>query len=234
MKILKEFSSALAFFTILPLKKKKFPPKISFLPLVGWIIGGIIYSFHLVLSPLPHWIESLLLLWIWIWFTGGMHLEGLTDTFDAVLSRRDRETSLKIMKDPSTGVMGIITLLTFLSLKFLGLYFSTQKFPLSLLVIPVLSRFGVILIIWTTSPAKKEGLGYLFWKEKGKITLPLITIIPVFFLLGLKSFPFLIFTIIFYYLIGIYFKRKWEGFTGDNLGMAIESGETFLLFLSLF
>ncbi len=231
MRILKEFFSALSFFTVLPLPGKYFPPSLSFFPWVGLVIGGALYISHLLFSPFPPAIEALLLLWVSVWFTGGLHWEGLTDTFDAILSRKDKESSLKIMKDPSTGVMGVIALITFLSLKFLGFYTLITVSPLSLLSVPLLSRLGMILIVYTNTPARKEGLGYLFWKAKREVIYPLLSLIPLFLILKFKIFPVLAFTILFYYLIGKYFQKKWGGFTGDTLGMSIESGEIFLLFL---
>ena len=42
--------------------------------------------------------------------SGGLHLDGLADTFDALFSYRDRERTLAIMKDPRLGTSGAIGL----------------------------------------------------------------------------------------------------------------------------
>jgi adenosylcobinamide-GDP ribazoletransferase len=49
--------------------------------------------------------------------TGGLHLDGLADTFDAVLSWRSRERKLEIMKDSRIGTMGALALIAVLLLK---------------------------------------------------------------------------------------------------------------------
>ena len=39
--------------------------------------------------------------------TGGLHRDGLMDSCDAIFSRRDRETRLRILSDPHSGAFAV-------------------------------------------------------------------------------------------------------------------------------
>jgi cobalamin synthase len=47
---------------------------------------------------------------VWGIVTAGLHLDGLSDTFDGVMSWRPRERKLEIMRDSRIGVMGALAL----------------------------------------------------------------------------------------------------------------------------
>ncbi|MFH4181104.1 adenosylcobinamide-GDP ribazoletransferase, partial [Acinetobacter baumannii] len=56
---------------------------------------------------------------LWIWLTGGLHLDGLADTADAwVGGFGDKQRTLQIMKDPSCGPIGVLSLVIICLLKF--------------------------------------------------------------------------------------------------------------------
>ena len=94
-----------------------------FYPLVGFVIG-----FFLLLAGeglalcLPAMPAAVLLLGFWVVLTGGLHLDGLMDTADGILSHRPREQMLEIMKDSRVGAMGVIVGVLHLLLKFSLLY----------------------------------------------------------------------------------------------------------------
>ena len=71
---------------------------------------------------LPTMPAAVLLLAIWVVLTGGLHLDGLMDTADGILSHRPREQMLEIMKDSRVGAMGVIVCVLHLLLKFSLLY----------------------------------------------------------------------------------------------------------------
>ena len=49
---------------------------------------------------------------------GTLFLDGFSDTCDGLLSRRDRETALRIMKDSRSGAMGVLGLILYFLSKF--------------------------------------------------------------------------------------------------------------------
>lgn len=50
--------------------------------------------------------------------TGGIHLDGLCDTSDALASWTPRERKLEIMHDPRAGAFGVIGVVMYLILQF--------------------------------------------------------------------------------------------------------------------
>jgi adenosylcobinamide-GDP ribazoletransferase len=81
---------------------------IVFYPLAGAVIGlalGAVFAWIPVLLPSAP--AAAVLLGVWVWLTGGLHLDGWMDTADALGSYRSRERMLEIMKDPRVGAMGV-------------------------------------------------------------------------------------------------------------------------------
>jgi len=82
---------------------------VAFYPLVGAVIGGILavagWLLERGLPPLP---GGMILLAVWVYLTGALHLDGLMDMADGLLSHRSRERMLEIMKDSRVGAMGVI------------------------------------------------------------------------------------------------------------------------------
>ncbi|WP_258297397.1 adenosylcobinamide-GDP ribazoletransferase [Paenibacillus peoriae] len=122
-------AAAFQFLTRLPVKAElDFSPDLlkrsaSYYPLVGVVIGIIVWAFaaltSMVLPPLPC---AILTLVVWVWLTGGLHLDGWMDAADALFSYRSRERMLEIMKDSRVGAMGVIACVLLLMLKASLLY----------------------------------------------------------------------------------------------------------------
>ncbi|MUG43997.1 adenosylcobinamide-GDP ribazoletransferase [Paenibacillus woosongensis] len=95
----------------------------KYYPLVGFAIGAALglaaVGIAWVLPPMP---AAVLILALWIWLTGGLHLDGWMDAADALLSYRSRERMLEIMKDSRVGAMGVIACVLLLLLKMSLLY----------------------------------------------------------------------------------------------------------------
>ncbi|MCZ4151790.1 adenosylcobinamide-GDP ribazoletransferase, partial [Escherichia coli] len=91
---------------------------VVYYPLVGAAIGLAVWLggalFGTVLPALP---AAVLTLTLWVWLTGGLHLDGWMDTADGLLSYRSRERMLEIMKDSRVGAMGVIACVLLLMMK---------------------------------------------------------------------------------------------------------------------
>src|SRR3972149_12177437 len=112
------FWTALGFLTILPtpksvsIKQGEFGNSATWFPFVGLLIGTLValayFGFHFVL---PSLLSSALCVALWVWLTGGLHLDGLADCCDGLLNASTPERRLEIMKDPHVGTL-IITAYT--------------------------------------------------------------------------------------------------------------------------
>src|SRR5690554_5119672 len=128
MNFIKGFLLNLQFFTAIPINmeipmdKKQLRSSIQTIPLLG-LFQGIVYSS--LLYVLIHWtpfsyIAIAFLVWLLtIILTGGLHLDGWMDTWDAYFSYKDKEKRLKIMSDPHIGAFGVLSIIILLSARFL-------------------------------------------------------------------------------------------------------------------
>ena len=100
-------------------------------------------------------------------FSGCLHLDGLSDTADGLLSSRNRQRMLEIMKDSHVGAMGVIAVACVLLLKFASLASlePARLWPAALLM-PLAGRAAICVHLALLRPARPEGLGAVFCKRR--------------------------------------------------------------------
>ena len=122
------FKIAFSMYSKIPMPKSQWTKEnmryiMCFFPLIGAVIGGLtwlwgIWGMELVQSRLLY---VILLVLIPVFVTGGIHLDGLLDTADALNSYQPRERKLEILKDSNAGAFAVITALVYFLL-YLGVY----------------------------------------------------------------------------------------------------------------
>jgi adenosylcobinamide-GDP ribazoletransferase len=91
---------------------------VVFYPVVGGVIGALTLAGGAVFSSLlPSLPAAVFTLALWVFLSGALHLDGLMDTADGILSHRSRERMLEIMKDSRVGAMGVIVCVLYLLMK---------------------------------------------------------------------------------------------------------------------
>lgn len=134
-------------------------------PLIGLLIGALVFGLLWALLALDPGIAqgplAALALIVWVWLTGGLHLDGLADSADAwVGGLGGRERTLKILRDPSVGVMGALALGLALIAKWAGLMALIQGGGAAALIwLSALARGQILLLMLTTPYARPQGLG---------------------------------------------------------------------------
>lgn len=145
-------------------------------PLVGVAIAAGLAGIGFLHQQLavPGLAVTAFLLTIWpVIISGGLHLDGFADTADALGSHRDRETKLKIMKDPHAGPFAVISCILVLLLQFSSWndllvtlsgasLAASWRIWLQLALIPVLSRVLAGLGVCLLPPARPDGLVKIF------------------------------------------------------------------------
>ena len=233
------FWIALQFLTVLPINLKTMPSAkqngqaILFYPFVGLLIGLILFALSLVLAKLPILLIASIILVLWIWLTGGLHLDGLADTADAwVGGFGDPERTLRIMKDPNCGPIGVLSLVVVCLLKFAALYvLLEQHLNAFLILVPMLGRSVPLFLFLTTAYVRDKGLGRSitdFIPKKLTWTFFVITIALLCMFKWLGLVTFICFIAVLFYLRALFIKRI-GGITGDTVGAAIELIETGLM-----
>jgi adenosylcobinamide-GDP ribazoletransferase len=244
-------AAAVQFLTRIPLPVKLnydddlFRRSAVFYPLAGMLIGAVlVLSGKLLEAFVPPFPASVLLLGVWIALTGGLHLDGLMDTADGLLSHRSRERMLEIMKDSRVGAMGVLAAVWLLLLKTALLLSLLQYAPQwigFLFVIPVWSRWFMVWAIAGWPYAREGGMGQLFAsvtrREAMFATCAAAFVTMLAFVLmrfhwwaaiGYTA-AFVILTALCGWLIGIRIVRKLGGMTGDTYGALNELLECTLL-----
>ncbi|MCM8815598.1 MAG: adenosylcobinamide-GDP ribazoletransferase [Candidatus Omnitrophica bacterium] len=238
---MKRLLIAITFLTRLPIpvskeiSQKDMARITPFFTLVGVIIGCLLILINYALSFIfPNFAVNTIIVISLFAITGGLHLDGLMDTFDGLLSGKNQVRKLEIMRDSRVGAMGVASAICIFASKlaFLNALSLSDKVN-ALLLFPIFGRWSMVFAISFFPYANaKPGLGSLFVEHARKsyvfwATIPVIILaIP---LLLWKAFPVLIVIFLFTWLIGRSISKKLGGLTGDTYGAICEIIETLSL-----
>ena len=118
-----------------------------YFPLVGMLLGGLLIALNYFSSflSLPLISVNIILVISLAVLTGGMHLDGLSDTIDGFASGKGREGILDVMKDPRIGAMGALGIFSILLLKLAFLHSIDMDFKAPALILMCgLSRWSLV------------------------------------------------------------------------------------------
>ncbi len=251
------FLLALSFLTILPVPvfffrkdveknnniNVDFSKSSTFFPLIGLLIGSILFVSYLLSKyfPLPVHLQSGLILMLWIALSGGLHLEGLADMVDGFSGGRNKDEIIAIMKDGSIGAKGAISLILLILLKYLLLLSLTEHVKgVIFLLAPMLGRWSMVLVAYLGKPASSSNtLTEIFTKylEKRELFIStLFTVIPSLLLFPLEFIyqPIILLLITAGITVSLvsYSNYKIGGICGDVIGAANEINELAVLLVS--
>lgn len=257
---MKKLLLAFQFLTIVPLKKAQHASdsdiagSSSFFVPVGIIQGFAVAVAYYVSGFFFHPdLAIALALLALVLSNGGFHLDGLADTFDAIAakssgdSEADREKRLSIMKGSTTGPIGITAIVFALALKYLALKnisnFSYFTWYSSLVLLPVVPKWTMVVSMFHARPARQHGLGKVFIegtgiRETGASTLIFIAflLLPALILRNYISGYYPMFCVALFISMYVvsrilvrFFDGKFGGLTGDTIGAISELSEVCFL-----
>jgi len=203
-------------------------------PLIGALIGALMAAVATCLGPLDAGVAAALVLILWVWSTGALHLDGLADSADAwVGGLASRERTLEIMKDPRSGPAAITAVALLLISKWAGLQVMIASGTAwLLLLIPLLARAQLPLLMLTTPYARSQGMASdqvaelprrLAWGAT------LTTGIACALIAGWIGLVLCATALIIFWLARRSMLERLAGFTGDTAGALVEITETLLL-----
>ena len=245
----KELAAAMRFLSIIPLPGSaqlfqtdedddRLVLGSAYFSFVGLLLGVVLWVVAFLLGPyLPALGLAALLVVGLIVLTGGLHFDGLMDTFDGLLGGTTRERKLEIMKDSRVGSFGVLAGASVILLKFsflasLPVHLFATTF---LLVIPI-SRWAMILAVYIYPSARPSGLGAAF---KQTVTVQRLVIVGLFALAIAFLFGHLAGVVIwlcggvFAMLFGLWITNVVGGLTGDSYGALAELCDVLLLLVVL-
>ena len=241
MTILRRFLLMLQFFTTIPIKinlrinEVDFGKGLVFAPLIGTILGAILGGLYIVYSYiLPVSVATALTVVSYIVLTGGIHLDGLGDTFDAVYSGRPKERMLEIMRDSRVGTNAVLAVVSIVLLDFVVLNQFKEVDMIGALICALTAGRTSALIgaSFFEYAGKDGGLAEPFTKYCGikEAVVGILAYSTVFiFFYGFMNLHILIGMIVASYAILFILSKKIGGVTGDILGATIEIIQTLCL-----
>lgn len=231
------FLTAFRFLTVIPVTWKQnedgvfFQASVIWFPLIGLIIGVVTaVCVSLVYSFLSSSVTAVFALLVLGGITGFLHLDGVADSGDGLLSSRPREQALEIMRDSRSGAMGVIFLLFVILGKYAALSsLSVETLLPVLILMPLGGRTAIVFSMAILPYARREnGLGRLFYSTERYYVAGIALVFFILFScyvslsLTLFVFPALLFTV---FLFSRWCFVKLGGATGDTLGAVCEFSE---------
>ena len=250
-KYFKGFLMAISMFTVIPLPRYEWDDEggkniMKFYPAIGLIVGLIWYVVFRVLTLLGASIMVITAITLITPFilTGMLHLDGYMDVCDALLSRRDKQEKLRILKDPHTGAFSVISVVMLFVVNFSGLYTvisnsinnntinNINTSAVGLILIPIISRSLMGYLLLSKDSMKGSSLGAFFKQGTGKvdrfILLACLTIssIIAIFIFGIYGVIMSLAMILVSTFLVNSAAKEFDGLSGDSAGYGLVIAET--------
>lgn len=231
------FCTAMRFLTLIPIPWRaeedahQFAKSLAFFAVVGMVIGTIgTCGIFLLSKGFPQPVVIAMGLAYLAFISGCLHLDGLSDSADGLLSSRPREACLQIMKDSRAGAMGIVVVLLVLLTKYAALSAMGKETLLpAFFLMPLAGRCAILLTMASLPYARAEGgLGRLFYSGNSKQAAVIgfaLLLASLLFLAPNWVLPVLIGFLFVTYLFNRWCRAKLGGATGDTLGAVCELTE---------
>lgn len=247
MNILQTLAVAFSMFSALPMpqfewNKKNMRFALAAFPLVGVVIGLAMYGWTYCVDwlCLPGVLRGAGLCLLPAVITGGIHLDGFADTWDALSSHGSVEKKQAILKDPHMGAFAAIHLCMYFLFSF-GLWSSAVSLNVAQFVsMFVFSRALSGLAVATFPMAPHTGLAHTFADaaDKGRVAVILFLQTAIFggilCIGGISGIAMVLaaLTVFAYYRTGL--QRQFGGISGDLAGWFLQMAELAMLAAHVF
>ena len=240
MNLIYSILAAFSMFSALPMpqvpwEKEKIRYMLVALPLVGAVVGLVEYlwlrlcsrlAFGMVLSAVGFTLIPVLI-------TGGIHLDGFADTWDALSSHAAPERKQEILKDPHAGAFAVIHLCLYFLLSF-ALWTSVQEerlLPLVLLFCLSRALSGLALTLFPLAPGSGLARSFAEAADRKRVRV-ILALLSLGLALGLilcgawAAVPAAALVFAAYYRLCV---RQFEGLSGDLAGWFLQTAELWML-----
>jgi adenosylcobinamide-GDP ribazoletransferase len=229
---------ATSFLTILPVGRfssnaSDLRGSFGWFPLIGFLLGATLVCMDCFLSLITGGaMRSTLLVLVIAVVTGGLHLDGLADTADALGAGYDRQRALTILHDSRIGAFGTAAVFFVLTIKIVALASATHSRLFALYLAPGIARWSMVAVSYNFDYLRIQGAGSQLLGVRGKRNLILATVITLVAILpvpasyaarGLAS------GLMITLACRIFYARWLGGVTGDLVGAAGEVVEAAVL-----
>ncbi len=230
--------------TVLPVPGKdaeRMSSALPWFPLVGGVLGGVLYGAAVLVDGMAsgRWPggAAAAALVCGIMLTGAFHLDGLADWADGFGGGRDRQKTLAIMKDSSTGAFGVTALVVVLLIKWVSLArLASSGTMVWVIAACVVSRAMMVeLSVWLPYARPEGGTGANI-VEGARTSHRAVALLAALVLLVALGGPAGALALGAGWLacrgFGLWCRRRVGGITGDLLGAGNELVETLVLVMA--
>lgn len=243
MKWVNSFIIAFSMYSKIPMPRARWDEEnmryvMCFFPWVGAVIGALFLVWGRLgqLLPVGHSLYVVILLLLPVAVTGGIHLDGLLDTADALSSYQSRERRLEILKDSHAGAFAVIICVSY----FWAYYGFLSELSMEYVPLVAMSFFfsrTLSGLAMTSFPcAKNSGLAATFSRGADKKRARVMLLIQMLLcggwmaamdpLAGAVSAGMGLLCFLGYYRMA---KGKFGGITGDLAGWFLQVCELGML-----
>lgn len=236
--MLRSFLLATAFLTRVPVRIAPARPgelarALAFFPAVGLGLGAVLAGVAWIArAGVLSWsLTAVVVVTVLAVVTGGLHLDGLADVFDAWGGgRRERERMLAIMRDSRIGAHGTVAVALVLIAKVVALaeVLSHGGTPV-LVAFPAAARWAVVPLVAFFPYAREQGLGVAFRSASGLAHLAIATAVVAALAFWLGTLAPFVAALAIALLLAAPLNAMLGGLTGDVYGAAIELAEVAFL-----
>lgn len=231
---------AIGFLSRLPIPGKlnysssKLADGLSFAPIIGIIIGGLLVTVYYISGFLfKDYIIVGIILAFYVFITGGLHIDGLGDLGDGLYSGKKDRDFYNVMKDSRLGTGGFLSIIFVLTFDYLFLL-ETMNWKI-LFLLPVAGRLSLLFgAIIGRYPVGIDGSGKLFINGRSirnSWWLLLVVLLLFFVIFNIQGILIFLGLLIFTYILVGRWSKRLGGITGDMLGALLEYSQlVFLLF----
>jgi len=223
--------AAVSFLTVLPVANADGSPGVrlgrAYFPAVGALVGlaagGAFVVVGALATPLLAAAAAVATLCI---LTGAIHLDGLGDSADGLLGRRDAARRLEVMRDPRLGAYGVTAIVVVLLLEWSALAgMSPARGLIALVVAGALSRYATLAVIALVPYIRASGLGTTASEPRGR-GIDLLVGSATAALVGLGDWRHALVAAVLVALVAwivvVIARRRIGGATGDVYGATAE------------
>ena len=202
-------------------------------PVVGMIVGSLlVVAQWLLTGHASDALGAVLIVGLWVFLTGGLHLDGWTDCWDALPVAVSPERRREILKDSRLGTFGALGLILLLAVK-MGAVAAASEYTFALFLGPVVAR-GIMVLVCHGASHTSGGMAEAFLSGVDNRTMKITALVGLgpAVLAGLSGVA----AVAVAYIAALWFRRFAESrlgaINGDVIGAICELSEAVFLVIA--
>jgi adenosylcobinamide-GDP ribazoletransferase len=202
-------------------------------PVVGMMMGAVLVVAQWILaghaSPV---LGAVLVVGLWVFLTGGLHLDGWTDCWDALPVAVSPERRRDILKDSRLGTFGALGLILLLAVKMAAVAAANER-AFALFLAPVAGR-GIMVLVCYGATYTSGGMagGFLSGLDEKTVRLTALVGLGPALLLGVSGIVAVAGACVAALCFRRFAESRLEVINGDVIGALCEFSEAIFLVIA--